>query len=238
MAKSSSDVDEGDYYMHQALMDNNSSLDVGEVSVEFDLLTPQGSVVVSHGAKRGNATLKQEEEQQQQQQQPSPWRFQVSGKTIVSSIMFILIAIIICDSMFASPENRLIKPDFADTFLMWVQAHPSKGALGVLLLIAVTVIFMIPLGTPLTLGCGFIYKSAYGWKLGLTIATSVSMAGSALGSVTCFLLGRYLMRDQVRTWIRKYPLFAAIDVGKMRNSDDAFVFVRVCGGYSRFFSLV
>jgi hypothetical protein len=154
------------------------------------------------------------EEQQQQQQQSSPWRFKVSGKKVVSSIMFMLIAMIIWDAMFASPEHRLLKPDFADTFLIWVQAHPSKGAVGLLLLIAVAVVFMIPIGTPLTLGCGYIYKGAYGWRLGLTIATVVSMGGSALGAVTCFLLGRYLMRDQVRTWIKKYPLFVAIDVGK------------------------
>jgi uncharacterized membrane protein YdjX (TVP38/TMEM64 family) len=172
---------------------------------------------------------KEQKQQQQQQQQPSPRRFKVSGKKIVSSIMFILIAIVIWDAMFASPENRLLKPDFADTFLIWVQAHPSKGAFGLLLLIAVAVIFMIPIGTPLTLGCGYIYKGAYGWRLGLTIATMVAMGGSALGAVTCFLLGRYLMRDQVRTWIKKYPLFVAIDVGKMIKSDEAFV--RVCCGY-------
>jgi hypothetical protein len=41
--------------------------------------------------------------------------------------------------------------------LRWVQAHPSEGAFGLLLLITVAVIFMIPIGTPLTLGCGYIY---------------------------------------------------------------------------------
>jgi uncharacterized membrane protein YdjX (TVP38/TMEM64 family) len=184
--------------------------------------------------QKGSSSSLQEQQKEQQKehleqkllqdQQPSPWRFKVSGKKVVSSIMFILIAIVIWDAMFASPENRLLKPDFADTFLLWVQANPSKGAFGLLLLIAVAVIFMIPIGTPLTLGCGYIYKSAYGWRLGLTIATIVSMGGSALGAVTCFLLGRYLMRDQVRRWIRKYPLFVAIDVGKT-------TFVRICCGY-------
>jgi hypothetical protein len=173
--------------------------------------------VVKNGVgtnKGSSSSLKQQPKEEQQQQQSSPWRFKVSGKKVVSSIMFILIAMIVWDAMFASPEHRLLKPDFADTFLIWVQAHPSKGAFGLLLLIAVAVVFMIPIGTPLTLGCGYIYKGAYGWRLGLTIATIVSMGGSALGAVTCFLLGRYLMRDQVRTWIKKYPLFVAIDVGK------------------------
>merc|ERR1711862_122629 len=38
-----------------------------------------------------------------------------------------------------------------------------------------------------------------------------SMTGSLLGSCSCFLLGRYIMRDRVRKWGRKYPLFDAVD---------------------------
>jgi uncharacterized membrane protein YdjX (TVP38/TMEM64 family) len=229
MAKSSLDVDETDDYMHQALTVARSALDVGEVPVGCVLPTPQGSVIFSHGTNQCNVSSDQlPQEEEQQLQQPLPWRFQVSGKQIVVSILLICIAILIGDAMFASPENRLLKPDFADTFLIWVQAHPSKGALGLVVVIAFALVFMLPLGTPLALGCGYIYKRAYGWELGLTIATSVSMVGSAVGAAICFLLGRYLMRDQVRTWIRNYPLFVAIDIGEMIKSDEAFILVRLC----------
>jgi hypothetical protein len=155
--------------------------------------------------------------QKQQQQQQSPQPFKISGKKIVSFVMCSFIALLIWDAFFVSPEKRMLKPDFADTFLIWVQGNPRRGALGLLLAIAIAVVLMIPIGTPLTLGCGYIYKGAYGWRVGLTIATIVSMAGSALGAVICFLLGRYLMRDQVRTWIKKYPIFVAIDVGKIES---------------------
>jgi uncharacterized membrane protein YdjX (TVP38/TMEM64 family) len=134
-----------------------------------------------------------------------------NGKKVVSIVMLSLLALVIWDAVLTPPERRWIKPDFSETFLLWVQDHPIRGLLAFLVVIAVAVVFMVPIGTPLTLGCGYVYKGAYGWKLGLTIATAVSMAGSALGAVVCFLLGRYLMRDQVRTWIRKYPLFDAID---------------------------
>jgi hypothetical protein len=216
MAKSSLDVDEEDDYIHQALTAARSALDIGEVPVGCALPTPQDSVMFSHVTSQVNATGDQmPQEEQQQQQHPSPWRFKVSGKKIVVSVLLIFVAMIIWDAMFTPPEDRLLKPDFVDTFLLWVQAHPSKGALGLVVVIAFALVFMLPLGTPLALGCGYIYKSAYGWKWGLTIATSVSMVGSAVGAAICFLLGRYLMRDQVRTWIRNYPLFVAIDIGKM-----------------------
>ena len=138
-----------------------------------------------------------------------------NGKKIVSTVMFILIGLVIWDAVFTDPENRFLKPDFADTFLRWVQENPIQGILAFLVVIATAVVLMIPIGTPLTLGCGYIYTAAYGWTWGLALATVVSMGGSALGAVGCFLLGRYLMRDQVRLWIRKYPLFDAIDVGKL-----------------------
>ena len=154
-----------------------------------------------------------------------------NGKKAVSTIMFVLIGLVIWDAVFTDPENRLLKPDFADTFLRWVQANPTKGIFAFLIVIASAVVVMIPIGTPLTLGCGYIYKAAYGWTWGLALATAVSMGGSALGAVACFLLGRYLMRDQVRLWIRKYPLFDAIDVGK-------FSFVCVALGTACFVYLV
>jgi tRNA(Arg) A34 adenosine deaminase TadA len=58
MAKSSWDVDEDEYYMHQALAVARSALDVGEVPVGCVIVlpTPQGSVIVSHGANQVNAT--------------------------------------------------------------------------------------------------------------------------------------------------------------------------------------
>lgn len=138
----------------------------------------------------------------------------LDGKKMVSILMLSLITLLILDTTFSSPENRIFKPDFSEKFLFWVQMHPGKGLFWILLFMAIAVVFMVPIGTPITVGCGYIYKGAYGWKIGIIVATLISMAGSALGAVTCFLLGRYLMRDQVRKWIKKYPLFDAIDAGK------------------------
>jgi hypothetical protein len=229
MVKSSLDAEEEDDYMHQAYSVTRSALDLGEVPAGCVLPTPQGSVIFSHGTNQLDVSSdKMPQEEEQQLEHPLPWSSKVSGKQIVVSVLLLCIALLIGDAMFAAPENRLLKPDFADTFLMWVQSHPSKGALGLVVVIAFALVFMLPLGTPLALGCGYIYKRAYGWEWGLTIATSVSMVGSGVGAAICFLLGRYLMRDQVRTWIRNYPLFVAIDIGKMIKSDEVFVFFRVC----------
>jgi hypothetical protein len=138
-------------------------------------------------------------------------------KRAVGAFFALLVLFLLYDAIFTPPERRFIKPDASDRFLRWVQRHPVRGIVAFMLVFAVAVILLLPVGTPLTIGCGFVYKGAYGWKLGVVIATIVSMAGSAAGAVSCFLLGRYLLRDHVRTWIVKYPLFVAIDIGEYKR---------------------
>lgn len=134
------------------------------------------------------------------------------AKKLVGLVFALLVLFLLHDTLFTPPEKRFIKPDASDRFLRWVQIHPLRGIGAFMLVIASAVVLLLPVGTPLTIGCGFVYKTAYGWRMGFFIATIVSMAGSATGAVACFLLGRYLLRDHVRTWIRKYPLLVAIDI--------------------------
>ncbi len=133
-------------------------------------------------------------------------------KVLISFIAFVSL-IIICQYFFVKPKDRIIQPDSADKFLLWVEKNPGWGLWAISLAIAAAVVTMIPIGTPLTLGCGYIYRGVYGWRLGIAVATVVSMAGSCMGAVICFLLGRYLMRETVQQWVRKYPLFDAINTG-------------------------
>ena len=141
----------------------------------------------------------------------------LNGKKIVLLIIGMFFVTIVWESFFVEPKDRLIQPDFSDKLLLWVEANPGFGLGVIALTIAGAVVSMVPVGTPLTIGCGFIYRGVYGWKLGLFVATIVSMVGSLLGAVACFLLGRYLMKETVQRWVRKYPLFDAIDVGKAKN---------------------
>lgn len=144
---------------------------------------------------------------------PVKKKFRFTGKQIVGAAMALLLLGLLWDATITPPEKRFIKPDASDRFLIWVQSNPYMGLGAFLIVIAACVVLMIPAGTPLTLGCGYVYKGVYGWILGVTVATAISMLGSALGACGCFLLGRYLMRERVRKWSRNYPLFDAIDIG-------------------------
>jgi hypothetical protein len=170
---------------------------------------------ISHRDVPSSSTSSSKTKVTQQNQGAWPFRIpKVDSKKVILGLIVLMFATIIWESFFVEPDNRWIQPDFSDRFLTWVQSNPGWGLGAILIVIAAAVVSMVPIGTPLTLGCGFIYRGVYGWKLGLFVSTLVSMAGSTLGAVTCFLLGRYLMRDTVKRWVRNYPLFDAIDVGK------------------------
>ncbi len=141
----------------------------------------------------------------------------MDGKKVVLVIIGLFFCLILWESFFVEPEHRMLQPDFADKFLLWVEKNPGWGLGAISIVIAAAVVTLVPIGTPLTLGCGYIYRGVYGWKLGLFVATVVSMVGSCLGAVICFLLGRYLMRETVQQWVRKYPLFDAINVGTLAS---------------------
>ena len=139
-----------------------------------------------------------------------------SIKPIIITITSLLALYLIYDTIHSPPDKRLLGTHAIHDFLLWVKEHPGTGAAAFIFVYGLCVIFLLP-GTPLTLGGGYIYKLAYGWVGGVFMATFTSMAGSLFGSCSCFILGRYIMRNQVRKWGRKYPLFDAIDIAVSDN---------------------
>ena len=66
-------------------------------------------------------------------------------------------------------------------------------------------------GSILTLGSGFIFANVFGLGVGVLMATIAVFIGASAGAIVAFLLGRYLLRDWVKTLTTKYPVFEAID---------------------------
>ena len=139
----------------------------------------------------------------------------IDKKKVVSALYALVALFLVLDFALKPPEKRLLQQRHIKAFLMWVQTHPIKGLVAYVLVYAFMVVLLLP-GTPLTIGSGYIYKMAYGWGPGVAIGSIFSTAGSLLGSVLCFCLGRYLMKDTARQWVRKSTFFGAIDdaVGK------------------------
>jgi uncharacterized membrane protein YdjX (TVP38/TMEM64 family) len=87
-------------------------------------------------------------------------------------------------------------------FNEWVKAQGVWGAVWFGVVYVVCTVLFVP-GSILTLGAGAIYGPVWGTIL-------ISLA-STTGAACAFLLGRYVARDQVQTWIQSKPRFAALD---------------------------
>jgi hypothetical protein len=103
---------------------------------------------------------------------------------------------------------------FFSKFTDWLSTHPVSGILAVIVLYIVATILFIP-GSILTIGTGFAFHRAFSQSLILAVlfSSTAVLIGACLGSIACFLLGRFLFREFVLRMASQYPLFVAIDRG-------------------------
>ena len=87
---------------------------------------------------------------------------------------------------------------FFKSFLTWMQQNPRLGIAVYVIVYALHLVLLFP-GTPFVLGAGYVYKTTYGWTLGIILCSFLSLFGSLLGSVGAFLLGRYCIKEWVRS---------------------------------------
>jgi uncharacterized membrane protein YdjX (TVP38/TMEM64 family) len=90
----------------------------------------------------------------------------------------------------------------------------------------VATVLFIP-GSILTLGSGFVFSTAFGLGLGIVVGVISVFIGASLGAVSAFLLGRYLLRTQVKKLSNKYAIFEALDLALNENGLKIFILLRL-----------
>ena len=90
----------------------------------------------------------------------------------------------------------------------------------------VATVLFIP-GSLLTLGSGFVFSTAFGLGLGIVVGVISVFIGASLGAVSAFLLGRYLLRTQVKKLSNKYAIFEALDLALNENGLKIFILLRL-----------
>ena len=153
---------------------------------------------------------------------------EVTSSKRSANIKKILIAIpIISMILFAivdSQTNQYIKTAF-DGFLNWMSTHLIAGIFALIAVYAFATVIGIP-GSLLTLGSGFVYGNTLGLGLGVAVASCVVFVGASIGAILSFLLGRYLLRDWVgERFVKRYPVFKALDEGKFVYSMSSTLFL-------------
>ena len=100
-------------------------------------------------------------------------------------------------------------PDKALVLLDWVSEHRGQGTALFLLLYTAGVVFMLP---------AMVMAMASGAIFGIITGTLLSWIGSSVGQVIAFIVGRYVFRDLVVSYLtRQFPKWTAIDAAMSRE---------------------
>lgn len=111
--------------------------------------------------------------------------------------LFLTLAVVLIVCLFLLPVNRYLTRVLAtiNEFGIWAPVLLAG-------LYVVTTVLFVP-GTLLSLAAGFLF--------GLWQGILAVMAGSVMGALAAFFVGRYFARTWVETQAERYPRFAAID---------------------------
>ena len=140
-------------------------------------------------------------------------------KRIVLTTLLVLALMAIAVDYFT---NRRIEAACVG-FIHWVEIHPIKGVLAVIVVYTLATILFVP-GAILTVGCGFAFRSAFdSTAKGVLFASIAVFVGAFIGSLGSFLLGRYLFRDCVLRLASNYPILRAVDRGVPNHSLILFI---------------
>ena len=130
---------------------------------------------------------------------------------IVNKVISLLISIAVLLIL-----KKLVRPSVLQDFLIWMEDHPIRGLVAYMIVYPLHMVVLLP-STPLVMGAGFVFKVQYGWFGGVSFCSFVTLFGSLMGSIVCFLLARYCIRARVRRWSKRYPMFDPIDEAVSEN---------------------
>eukprot|EP00588_Corethron_pennatum_P024616 CAMPEP_0194321710 /NCGR_PEP_ID=MMETSP0171-20130528/17909_1 /TAXON_ID=218684 /ORGANISM="Corethron pennatum, Strain L29A3" /LENGTH=281 /DNA_ID=CAMNT_0039079713 /DNA_START=59 /DNA_END=904 /DNA_ORIENTATION=+ len=142
-------------------------------------------------------------------------------KVLIGAFLLGFIVYVIIDSNTSKNVQKV-----SSAFLAWVTENPVPGVFAFIGVYFIATVLFLP-GSILTLGSGFVFSSAFGLGRGVFLGIVAVFVGASLGAIAAFLLGRYLLQEQVGKLAQKYPVFEAIDSALAEKGLLIFVLLRL-----------
>jgi uncharacterized membrane protein YdjX (TVP38/TMEM64 family) len=146
------------------------------------------------------------------------WKKKLCTLLVVLSTIPVLLDILILRTGYISSN--------INNFLHWVMTHPILGVFAyIALLIATSLIFLPP--SVLIFASGFIFTSIWPGFVGIIVALLASYIASTIGGLIGFVRAKYMTRDLVKVFMRRYPIVRAVDAAIVRNSLRVMILMRL-----------
>ena len=136
--------------------------------------------------------------------------------------MIVFLTITIVHIIVDTKTTRYLE-QFYTSLIDWLSSHLLFGIFVIILLYILATILFIP-GSILTIGTGYAFHQALQQQqyrnaviLSVFCSSVAVFVGATLGSIICFLLGRYMFRDHVVQMANHYEIFHAVDRGTSKT---------------------
>jgi len=96
-------------------------------------------------------------------------------------------------------------------FIVWSRAHSVAGPFLVALIISLVVIALLPYSI-VAAAAGWAFNQTFKKKVvAIVVGSTAVFVGAWFGALISFLLGRYLVRDQVQSLSQKFKIIRSLD---------------------------
>ncbi|KAL3920397.1 MAG: hypothetical protein SGILL_003285 [Bacillariaceae sp.] len=144
-------------------------------------------------------------------------------KKLLTVLLCIIFVLVFYDLIFG---HYIIQ--WLHAFIVWMTSHLTWAVLAFVAIFVVATLLFIP-PTLLVFGAGYAFTVALDslW-MGILASVLSCFLGSALGAVIAFLRARYMMRDLVYLFSKRYPLIRVADRCLKTNGFRIMVLLRMC----------
>jgi len=147
-------------------------------------------------------------------------------KKVLTVILFFISVTVFYDLLFGRQDYIIT---WLHSFIVWMTTHHTAAVFAFVGIFVVSTLAFVP-PTLLVFGGGFAFTVAMDSVfVGVAAAATASFLGSCIGAVIAFLRSRYMMRDLVKLFARRYPLVRAVDQAlKINHGFWIMLLLRLC----------
>ncbi|KAL7578394.1 hypothetical protein ACA910_012794 [Epithemia clementina (nom. ined.)] len=175
---------------------------------------------------------KNDEASQKQQQPEEPFAFfwellrfaknRSWKKKVMTALIVAISFYVIIDLVFLGYIMILITK-----LLEWMTGHPGGAVVCFLGFFIFATLFFVP-PTILYFGAGYAFCAVAGFRGGFVAAVFICFIGSSLGAILAFLRSRYMMRDLVELFAKRFPIVKCLDEAMSREGFKIMALLRLC----------
>ena len=147
-------------------------------------------------------------------------------KKLITAAFFVVACVVYADLFGLFWEDSKIHAGL-ELFLRWMDQNSIAASFAFVgMFILTTLIFVPPF--LMTFGAGFVFVEVYGFAYGMALAMVTCFLGSCIGGIIAFARARYMTRDLVKLFAKRYPIIGAVDKALKRSGFKVMLLLRLC----------